>query len=126
MRSPSMRSDPMCSPQGRAHRDATFRKNQWEPDGPFLQNTRAADTVIGSPPRHKMHWSKQQRGHQPRVTRIKTAKSRSARAARTGAGTAPATASTTALGTWTGAEYRLRLHWQQAFALQLLARQFAG
>src|SRR6266581_7062385 len=51
-------------------------------------------------------------------------KKRSARAARPGAGTATAT-STTAIGAWTGAEHRLRLHRQQAFALQLLAGKLA-
>src|SRR5262245_58042804 len=48
---------------------------------------------------------------------------RSARTART---SATATAARTALAARTGAEGRLRLHRQQAFALQLLARQLAG
>src|SRR5262249_40809170 len=45
-------------------------------------------------------------------------------AARTAAGAATAAARAT-LGTGTGAEHRLRLHRQQAFALQLLARELA-
>src|SRR5665213_825090 len=49
---------------------------------------------------------------------------RSARAARTCTGTAT-TAGATALGTGTGAKHRLRLHRQQAFALQLLAGELA-
>src|SRR5258705_7868214 len=48
----------------------------------------------------------------------------SARPARTRAGTATP-ASTTALRTGTGAKHRLRLHRQQAFALQLLAGELA-
>src|SRR6266576_4135974 len=55
---------------------------------------------------------------------LKAKKKRSARAARPGAGTATA-ASATAIGAWTGAEHRLRLHRQQAFALQLLAGELA-
>src|SRR5437868_3778480 len=41
-------------------------------------------------------------------------------------GAAAATAARTAITAGAGAECRLRLHWQQAFALQLLARQLAG
>src|SRR6202022_278954 len=48
----------------------------------------------------------------------------SARPARPGARTTTA-ASATALGAWTSAKYRLRLHRQQAFALQLLAGELA-
>src|SRR5258708_30622853 len=46
------------------------------------------------------------------------------RPGRPGAGPAPP-ASTTALRTGTGAKHRLRLHRQQAFALQLLAGELA-
>src|SRR5665811_511699 len=48
----------------------------------------------------------------------------SARPARTGAWAAAA-ASTTAFSAGTGAKHRLRLHRQQAFALQLLAGELA-
>jgi hypothetical protein len=47
-------------------------------------------------------------------------------AARTSAWTATAATSTTAVSTRTGAEYRLRFHRQQAFALQLLAGELAS
>src|SRR5581483_1479358 len=46
-------------------------------------------------------------------------------AARTAAGAATAAARAAALATGTRAEHRLRLHRQQAFALQLLARELA-
>jgi hypothetical protein len=70
---------------------------------------------------------KQQRGHKARVIGFKSAKRQkdwSARPARTGAWAATS-ASATALGAWTGAKHRLRLHRQQAFALQLLAGELA-
>src|SRR4051794_12088117 len=51
---------------------------------------------------------------------------RLARSARTCAGAATAGARTATLPAGTGAEYRLRLHRQQALALQLLARELAG
>src|SRR5436305_11166713 len=51
-------------------------------------------------------------------------KNRSARAART-CTRAPPAAGSAALRAGTGAEDRLRLHRQQAFALQLLARELA-
>jgi hypothetical protein len=51
--------------------------------------------------------------------------SRSARSARTCARTGTRATTTATLTARTGAEYRLRLHRQQAFALQLLARQLA-
>src|ERR1051325_8951716 len=64
-----------------------------------------------------------------RTVRPASSNSRSAKAsawtARTRAGTAPATAASSAFRAGTGAEYRLRLHRQQAFALQLLARELA-
>src|SRR4051812_2427453 len=50
----------------------------------------------------------------------------SARSARTSTGATTATAAgTTTVAARAGAEHRLRLHWQQAFALQLLAGQLA-
>src|ERR1700760_223204 len=51
---------------------------------------------------------------------------RSARPTRAGTGTTTAAASSATLATGTGAEHRLRLHRQQAFALQLLAGQLAS
>src|SRR5260370_33116314 len=68
--------------------------------------------------------AKNNAGTKARVIGFKSARFRSARPARTGAGTATAP-STTALRTRTGAKHRLRLHRQQAFALQLLAGEFA-
>src|SRR5580692_10935979 len=60
-----------------------------------------------------------------RAVKFKSARwNGSARSARTCTGTATA-AGSTALGTRTCAEYRLRLHRQQAFALQLLAGELA-
>src|SRR5664279_3934669 len=60
-----------------------------------------------------------------RVVELKSKENlRSARAARTCTGTAT-TAGATAFGTGTGAKHRLRLHRQQAFALQLLAGELA-
>src|SRR5438128_8645874 len=56
---------------------------------------------------------------------IESWKLRSAHAARAGSGTATA-ARTAALSAGTCAEHRLRLHRQQAFTLQLLARELAG
>jgi len=50
---------------------------------------------------------------------------RSARPAWTRAGTAPAAAGRATIAAGTCAEYRLRLHGQQAFALQLLASELA-
>src|ERR1700760_1508516 len=50
---------------------------------------------------------------------------RSARPTRAGTGTTTAAASSATLATGTSAEHRLRLHRQQAFALQLLAGQLA-
>src|SRR5215213_2107812 len=55
---------------------------------------------------------------------LKSFRTRSARSARTCA-RATTAASTTTLAGGTGAEHRLRLHRQQAFALQLLAGQLA-
>src|SRR5258705_7712290 len=55
---------------------------------------------------------------------LKAKKTRSAGAARPGAGAATA-ASTAAIGAWAGAKHRLRLHRQQAFALQLFAGELA-
>ncbi len=49
----------------------------------------------------------------------------SARPWRTGTRTATAATGTTAAGAWTGAKHGLRLHRQQAFALQLLAGELA-
>src|SRR3984957_15756994 len=49
-----------------------------------------------------------------------------AAAARTRASAATTTAGSAALGSSTRAEYRLRLHRQQALALQLLAGELAG
>src|SRR3984885_15008475 len=63
-------------------------------------------------------------GTSARVIEPVSAKFSSARPARTCARTTTAAAGTT-LGARTGAEYRLRLHRQQAFALQLLAGQLA-
>src|SRR6201994_3145389 len=50
---------------------------------------------------------------------------RSARPTRAGTGTTTAAASSATLATGTSAEHRLRLHRQQAFALQFLAGQLA-
>src|ERR1700716_3412421 len=79
---------------------------------------------IGNPLGREMHWPKQQRGPRGPRCRIKSSKKKgSARPARTGPATAAS--STTALSTGTRAEHRLRLHRQQAFALQLLAGELA-
>src|ERR1700685_2397537 len=64
-------------------------------------------------------------GTRPALSNSNRQPDRSARPARTGAGTATAAGSATALGAWTGAKHRLRLHRQQAFALQLLAGELA-
>jgi hypothetical protein len=62
------------------------------------------------------------RGLQARVIKlINPQNSLSARPARTGAWTATAATGSTAFGAWTSAKYRLWLHRQQTFALQLLA-----
>src|ERR1700722_11578405 len=73
-----------------------------------------------------MFCTKQQRGPKARVIGFKIEQNvRSARSTRASTGTATAATGTTALGTWTGAEHRLRLHRQQPFALQLLAGELA-
>src|SRR5882724_6627721 len=48
-----------------------------------------------------------------------------AHSARAGAGAATSTTRTPAISAWAGAKHRLRLHRQQAFALQLLAGELA-
>src|SRR6476661_5790164 len=63
-------------------------------------------------------------GTMARVIGFNLQKDRSARPA-TGSRTAPAATGTAALSARTGAEHRLRLHGQQAFALQLLAGELA-
>src|ERR1700745_2731283 len=91
-----------------------------------MRDTRAAYPATGSLPRFKNHRSKLiTRAPRP-ASSFSLRDFRSARSARTCAGTAAAAARTTALGAGTGAEHRLRLHRQQAFALQLLAGQLAG
>src|ERR1700716_2456143 len=81
---------------------------------------------IGNPLGREMHWPKRKRGPRGPRCRIQSSqKQGSARPARTGAGTATAAGSATALSAGTGAEHRLRLHRQQAFALQLLAGELA-
>jgi hypothetical protein len=65
-------------------------------------------------------------GAEARVIDSNLKKDSSARPAWTGARTATAAARTAALGARTGAKRRLRLHRQQAFALQLLAGELAG
>src|SRR3954452_806731 len=62
----------------------------------------------------------------PALSNSNPRKNGSARSARTCTGTTPAAAGTAALCAGTGAEHRLRLHRQQAFALQLLAGELAG
>src|SRR6266566_1372132 len=64
-------------------------------------------------------------GTKARVIDSNLKKDSSARPARTRPRTATATARTAALGARTGAKHRLRLHRQQAFALQLLAGELA-
>src|SRR5258708_1634996 len=71
-----------------------------------------------------MPGAKNDAGTRARVIGFKSARYRSARPARTGTGTAAA-AGTTALSARTGAKHRLGLHRQKAFALQLLAGEFA-
>src|ERR1700687_1243588 len=81
---------------------------------------------IGNPLGREMHWPKRKRGPRGPRCRIQSSKKQgSARPARTGAGTATAAGRATALSAGTGAEHRLRLHRQQAFALQLLAGELA-
>src|SRR5580704_10556933 len=83
-------------------------------------------TRHASPPRHKMHRSKLiTRAPRPALSNSNCKNIGSARSARTRARAATTAAGATALGSGTGAEHRLRLHRQQAFALQLLARQLA-
>src|SRR5438309_16704 len=62
-------------------------------------------------------------GRKARVSNLKTCEERSARSAR--AACAATAATSAAFATRAGAEHRLRLHRQQAFALQLLAGQLA-
>src|ERR1700738_1715909 len=81
---------------------------------------------IGNPLGREMHWPKRQRGPRgPRCGFKSSKKQGYARTARPGAGTATAASGTTALSAGTRAEHRLRLHRQQAFALQLLAGELA-
>jgi hypothetical protein len=63
-------------------------------------------------------------GTKARVIGFRSANFRSTRAARAAAWATP-TAGTTPLRAGTGAEHRLRLHREQAFALQLFARELA-
>src|SRR5947199_9807617 len=71
----------------------------------------------------KVHRAKKPRTSRPAFSELWIARNGSARTARTSAATA---AARTAIAAGAGAEGRLRLHRQQAFALQLLARQLAG
>src|SRR5215213_9059598 len=68
--------------------------------------------------------NKKRRHRGPRLRIYNKTSFGSARAARPRTGTSP-TASATALRARASAEHRLRLHRQQAFALQLLARELA-
>src|SRR5437879_13713006 len=81
--------------------------------------TRGVDTILSD-----LRWRKTKtRARGPRF-QFKSFKTGSARSARTCA-RATTTASATTVATGTGAEHRLGLHRQQAFALQLLAGQLA-
>src|SRR3954471_21796413 len=71
-----------------------------------------------------MHRSKNNAGRWPALSNFQICRSRSARRTTSARATAAAGSSTT-LATGTSAEHRLRLHRQQAFALQLLAGQLA-
>src|ERR1700678_485518 len=95
-----------------------------EPEWPSIPNTHAVDAVLVARRAAKCIGQNNDAGTSARVIKSGSAKFSSARAARTCAWTTTA-ASTTALGARTGAEYRLRLHRQQAFALQLLAGELA-
>src|SRR5579862_8769327 len=64
------------------------------------------------------------RARGPALVKLEIALISAHAAARTAAGAATSAARAT-LSTGTGAEHRLRLHRQQAFALQLLARELA-
>src|SRR5215468_5637538 len=77
----------------------------------------------GSVPGRKVHCPKRKRGPKwSAFSELEVVRNGSARSART----CTATAARTAIAARTGAESRLRLHRQQAFTLQLLARQLAG
>ena len=78
---------------------------------------------VGSPPAHKCRVNTT--ALSARVMDRNDKEKSSARPARTGTRTATAATGTTAVGAWTGAKHRLRLHRQQAFALQLLAGELA-
>src|SRR6476660_6848139 len=108
------------------------RKLEWPYNGMLARSCR-----IGSPACRKMHRSKlQQRPGRGQADQQKTRALRpafpnqicqcgSARSARTCTRATTTAAGTTTVATGAGTEHRLRLHRQQAFALQLLAGQLA-